>query len=175
MIHIDPSNDPEIAQAGIDFLYRLLPSYVKTLIQQPHAAQEFLFVFGLKALRGRDPLPKFAAADFWVIYLNPSFVVALTYLQSSFLSLTNLDEDLQRSIDTLLEHLGPMIADALIYNISGNAARSELDKVCDPLKKFVARHRSSKAWLENALSSDNFASDRVSDSEKRAFLQKIMK
>lgn len=96
-------------------------------------------------------------------------------MQSSYLSLANLDEDLQKSIDTALEHLGPMIADALIYNISGNAARSELDKVCDPLKKFVARHRSSKAWLENALSSGNFASDRVSDSEKRAFLQKIMK
>ncbi|ELR10445.1 hypothetical protein VC83_00535 [Pseudogymnoascus destructans] len=154
----DPSNDPEIAQAGIDFLYRLLPSHVRILIEQPPTAQEFLFMFALKALRGRDPLPKFAAADFW----------------SSFLSLANLDEDLQRSIDTALEHLGPMIADALVYNISGNAARSELDKVCDPLKKFVARHRSSKAWLENALSSNNFASDRVSDGEKRAFLQKIM-
>ncbi|KFX90214.1 hypothetical protein V490_06567 [Pseudogymnoascus sp. VKM F-3557] len=154
----DPSNDPEISQAGIDFLYRLLPSHVNILIEQPPAAQQFLFMFALKALRGRDPLPKFAAADFW----------------SSFLSLANFEDDLQRSIDTALEHLGPMIADALIYNISGNAARSELDKVCDPLKKFVARHRSSKAWLESALSGDNFVSDRVSDGEKRAFLQKIM-
>lgn len=156
-------------------MYRLLPSHVRILIEQPPAAQEFLFLFALKALRGRDPLPKFASADFWVRYTNPLLVLVLTYLKSSFLSLANLDEDLQRSIDTALEHLGPMIADALVYNISGNAARSELDKVCDPLKKLVSRHRSSKAWLENALSGSNFASDRVSDGEKRAFLQKIMK
>lgn len=77
-IFIDPSNDPEISQAGIDFLYRLLPSHVKILIEQPPAAQEFLFMFALKALRGRDPLPKFAAADFWVSYMNTSVVLVLT-------------------------------------------------------------------------------------------------
>lgn len=63
---IDPSNDPEVAQAGIDFLYRLLPGHVEILIEQPSGAQEFLFMFALMAFRGRDPLPKFAAADFWV-------------------------------------------------------------------------------------------------------------
>jgi hypothetical protein len=70
LILLDPSNDPEISQAGIDFLYRLLPSHVNILIEQPPAAQQFLFMFALKALRGRDPLPKFAAADFWVRYMN---------------------------------------------------------------------------------------------------------
>jgi hypothetical protein len=99
----------------------------------------------------------------------------LTRLQSSFLSLAQLTEDLQRSVDIALEQLGPMIADAFIYNISGNAARSELDKVCDPLKKFVTRHLSSKSWLENALFSENFTSYRVSEGDKRVFLQKLMK
>lgn len=78
LILIDPSNDPEISQAGIDFLYRLLPSHVKILIEQPPGTQEFLFMFALKALRGRDPLPKFAAADFWVSYMNTSAVLVLT-------------------------------------------------------------------------------------------------
>jgi hypothetical protein len=66
LIGADPSNDPEIAQTGIDFLHRLLPTQAKILLGQPSPALEFLFIFVLKALRGRDPLPKFAAADFWV-------------------------------------------------------------------------------------------------------------
>lgn len=66
LIGVDPSNDPEIAQAGIDFLHRLLSTQAKILLGQPSPALEFLFIFVLKALRGRDPLPKFAAADFWV-------------------------------------------------------------------------------------------------------------
>ena len=68
-----------------------------------------------------------------------------------------------------------MIAAAVVYNISGNAARSELDKVCDPLRKLVVRHLAAKSWLQSALFSDNFASDRVKDAEKTAFLQKIIK
>lgn len=68
-----------------------------------------------------------------------------------------------------------MIAAAMVYNISGNAARSELDKVCDPLRKLVVRHLAAKSWIQAALFSDNFASDRVKDTEKTAFLQKLVK
>lgn len=68
-----------------------------------------------------------------------------------------------------------MIAAAMVFNISGNAARSELDKVCDPLRKLVVRHPAAKSWIQGALFSDNFASDRVKDTEKTAFLQKLIK
>src|SRR6187402_2865555 len=62
----EPSNDPEIAQNGIDFLSRLIPTYIGTLLTTEPSSLEFLFVFILKALTGSDPLPKIAAADFWV-------------------------------------------------------------------------------------------------------------
>lgn len=75
----------------------------------------------------------------------------------------------------MLEQLGPLIANALIYNISGNAARSELDKICDPLKKLIIRHVAAKAWLRNALSSESFTSNKVSENDKNVFFQKIMK
>jgi hypothetical protein len=65
---------------------------------------------------------------------------------------------MQAAIDNVLQHLGPMLAEALIYNIGGQAARSELDKLSDPLKKLVTRQVRSKSWLEAALSGNSFPS-----------------
>lgn len=63
----ESSNDPEIAQAGIEFMQRLVSRFPKVLMNhQPVASLEFLFMFALGALGGSDPLPKAAAAEFWV-------------------------------------------------------------------------------------------------------------
>lgn len=63
----EPAEDPEIAQTSIEFLHRLLPKYPQILLShQPSSSLEYLFVFVLKALAGTEPLPKGAAAEFWV-------------------------------------------------------------------------------------------------------------
>jgi hypothetical protein len=170
-------NDPEIAQVGIDFLYRLLPAHVNIILEQQSSEAEYAFMFILKALSGRDPLPKFAAADFWVRILADFQTCKASLLilgQATFLTMTDFPEELEVPVRRVLEQLGPALAAALVYNISGNAARSELDKLCDPLKKLVGQVR-AKAWLEGALFSDNFTSDKVSETEKRVFLQKLLK
>lgn len=82
---------------------------------------------------------------------------------------------MQTAIESVLQHLGPMLAEALIYNISGHASRSELEKLFDPLKKLVTRQVRSKSWFEAALLGDNFPSDKVTVKERGVFLQKIMK
>jgi hypothetical protein len=67
----EPGNDPEITQNGIEFLQRLLPKYSQILMgHQPSSSLEYIFMFTLKALAGSDPLPKQAAADFWVRFLS---------------------------------------------------------------------------------------------------------
>ncbi|TVY44332.1 Importin beta-like protein [Lachnellula occidentalis] len=156
----EPSNDPEIAQNGIDFLARLLPKYLKTLMHhQPSSSLEFLFVYTLKALTGNDPLPKMAAADFF----------------ATFIGLPSQPDELQESMSNAIEHLGPMLAEALIFNIGGHAARSELDKLSEPLKKLVLRQAHSKKWIEAALLGSNFPSQKVTAKEKSVFAQKIAK
>jgi hypothetical protein len=35
-------------------------------MSQPASALEFLFTFAMKLLEGNEPLPKAAAAEFWV-------------------------------------------------------------------------------------------------------------
>ena len=74
-----------------------------------------------------------------------------------------------------MEHLGPLIARSLMQNIGGNASRSELDKLSDPLKKLVVNQVHSQRWLEAALFDDSFPSTQVSREEKTMFLKKIIK
>jgi hypothetical protein len=72
-------------------------------------------------------------------------------------------------------HLGPSLAQALVYNISGNAARSELDKVSDPLKRLVARQVHAKSWLQSAFIEKDQIGDKTNGTDKRVTLQKIIK
>lgn len=71
--------------------------------------------------------------------------------------------------------MGPLIARALIYNISGHAARSDLDKLCEPLKKLITRQISSKSWLEAALQQVQPVGRVPEDADKRVLLQKLMR
>lgn len=67
-----------------------------------------------------------------------------------------------------------MLAQALIYNLGGHCARSEIDKLCEPLKKLVVRQVNAKAWIEAALLDPRFPSENVDEKDKQVFLQKIM-
>ncbi|KAI9746575.1 MAG: hypothetical protein M1818_000288 [Claussenomyces sp. TS43310] len=155
----EPANDPEIAQVGIDFIHRSLTRHIHMLLDQPSVLLEYFFMFSLKAITGRDPLPKAAAADFW----------------SSFVSETSLIEPIQARLNMSMEQVGPFLAQALIYNVSGNAARSELDKIAEPLKRLVARQVRAKSWLENALFHLTDQDNKASENERRIFLQKLIK
>ena len=73
-----------------------------------------------------------------------------------------------------MEHLGPLVTQSLVQNIGGNASRSELDKLSEPLKKLVQQLH-SKAWLEQALFSEAFPSSYVSPEDKAIFLRKIIR
>ncbi|KAI4213709.1 MAG: hypothetical protein LQ351_003675 [Letrouitia transgressa] len=70
---------------------------------------------------------------------------------------------------------GPRFCHALIQEIGGEASRSELDTLAEPLKKMVFAQVSAKAWLSNALLSNDFPSQKIGDNEKRLWLEKIMK
>ena len=69
---------------------------------------------------------------------------------------------------------GPQLCHALIRNISGEAARSDLDTISLPLKKLVFAQPRAKRWLSEALNSASFVSDKVNSTEKRVWLEKAM-
>lgn len=78
-------------------------------------------------------------------------------------------------VDGVMMEYGPLLSQALMRNIGGEAARSELDVIAEPLKKMIFKHPNAKAWLNEALFSDAFPSQSVGPEEKRIWLQKVMK
>ncbi|KAI0127513.1 armadillo-type protein [Xylariales sp. AK1849] len=155
----EPENDPELAQHGIEFVQKAMTKSPSVFIQlQPTSSLEYLFMFAIKLLNGSEPLPKTASAEFW----------------TSFITLKASDQSAQTAIDSAMGHLGPVVAQSLILNIGGNAARSDLDKLSDPLKKLIVQHVNARHWLEAALNDASFPSDKVSHDDKALFLKKVV-
>ncbi|KIH92944.1 importin [Sporothrix brasiliensis 5110] len=156
----EPDADTELTQRGIEFIDRVMQKNAAALLQvEPSSQLEFFFMFTLKVLDGREPLPKGASADFW----------------TTFLTLRLDDPSLKAIVSNAMEHLGPLLAQSLINNIGGNASRSELDKLGEPLKKMVVQHVRANTWLEHALMSPSFPSDKVTASDRAFFLKKIIR
>ncbi|CAK7212381.1 member of the karyopherin-beta [Sporothrix bragantina] len=154
----EPNADTELAQRGIEFIDSVLGKSLGALLcVEPSSQLEFFFMFTLKVLDGREPLPKAAACDFW----------------TTFLTLKPDDPSLKAIVTNAMEALGPLLAKALVFNIGGNASRSELDKLCEPLKKLVVQHMMASSWLGQALMDPAFPSDRVTTSDKNFFLKKM--
>ncbi|KAK4227944.1 putative importin [Podospora fimiseda] len=157
-----PENDTEISQNGICFVDKVMAKYPDVLFQLSSPQLEFFFLYTIKVLQGKEPLPKSASADFW----------------SNFISLKPEDPSLAATVSSAMTHLGPLIAQTLVSNIGGNAARSELDKLSEPLKKLVTQQVQAQQWLEAALSDESGgvfpAGERVSLSERWAFVKKVI-
>ena len=85
------------------------------------------------------------------------------------------DPVLQTQYDKIVGLVGPPVADALIINVGGNASRSELDLIAEPLKKLVTKHPMVRQWIESTLFGPNFPSDKVGPAEKRKFLSQIIR
>jgi hypothetical protein len=74
-----------------------------------------------------------------------------------------------------MDMLGPLLAQSLARNIGGNALRSELDRLCEPLRKLVSRYPAAKEWLQSGLDHPSFPSQKVDAEQKSLFVKKIIR
>jgi len=74
-----------------------------------------------------------------------------------------------------MHELGPLLMLSLMRNIGGNALRSELDKLSEPLKRLVSLYPMSQTWMRGALFHPHFPSLNVSDEAKLTFMRKIIR
>lgn len=162
----DPESDMELTKNAIEFVQRLISGRPDILFQlQPSSMIESFFMYCLRVLDGSDAIPKAAAAEFWTTFIT---------LKTKD-PLEGANQAVQDAIAGAMEHLGPLVSRSLIFNVGGNAARSELDRLCDPLKKLVVNQVHAQGWLERALFAEDFPSTKVSAEEKTVFLRKIIK
>ncbi|KEY67281.1 hypothetical protein S7711_04534, partial [Stachybotrys chartarum IBT 7711] len=155
----NPEADPELTQNCIDFVTRILAKRPASLLHlQPPDAAEFFFYYTLQVLDGKEPLPKAAAAEFWAVFVN----------------LKNEDVGGADTLRQAMDMLGPLLSQSLARNIGGNASRSELDKLSEPLKRLVSRYPQSKDWISSGLVHSSFPSDKVTDEQKSLFVKKLV-
>ncbi|KAG7140255.1 hypothetical protein HYQ45_002957 [Verticillium longisporum] len=79
-----------------------------------------------------------------------------------------------RAAETATAQLGPLLARSLIKNIGGGGARSELDKLSEPLKKMISQHSKSRSWLGDALRDEHCVGYQVTQQDREAFLKKVI-
>lgn len=82
---------------------------------------------------------------------------------------------LKGEVSQAMATLGPLLCQCIARNVGGNAARSELDKVAEPLKRMVSRYPETKLWLELGLNHPSFPSSKVTLEQKSMFLKKIIR
>ena len=95
-------------------------------------------------------------------------------LQASFLETRNHSAEDTATRYFVMQQYGSQVCDVLVRQIGGEAQRSELEILAEPLKKLVFSQPMAKQWLTTALESSTFPSTKVSLEERRFWLQKVM-
>ena len=91
------------------------------------------------------------------------------------MSLRNATTEIQEGCLHVMNTLGPLLGQTLARNIGGNASRSELDKLSEPIKKLVSHYPSAKDWLGSGLEDPTFPSSKVTSEQKSLFVKKLIR
>jgi hypothetical protein len=179
-----PESDTELTQNGIDFVGRVLQKApALLLLSSPSEPIEFFFVFTLEVLVGKEPLPKAAAADFWVSYITGNYRsgsfkakgILIVDGQTNLVGFRSELQNVQDAAKSMMQTLGPMLCQALAKNINGHASRSELGKLSEPVKKLVTCYPQSKGWLDTAFARPESTGASISAEERSLFVKKIIR
>lgn len=158
--------DPEVANSCIDFLTRLLPKYHKVLfmltsppetnkgeaisgLPQRPPVLEAILNFTILSLRATDPLPLRSACQFWATVLT---------LPGS------ANSNQPGTVYNVIKDCLPALCRILITQIAGICQRSDLEHLCEVLRKIVFKHQlQARPHLMDALS--RLGTDEISRSQ----------
>ena len=79
------------------------------------------------------------------------------------------------AIEACLTEYGPSLVEILVAQIGGEASRSELDDLCEPLKALAFRGGPFQAQLRQAVASLPVPANRVSASAKNVLSEQVMR
>lgn len=81
-----------------------------------------------------------------------------------------LQHDASRNLAECIQHYGPRFVTTLLRLLGGGAARSEVDSVCEPLKKLVAR----QGVVGAGLLRETAARESGGDEKVRRFVEQVI-
>jgi hypothetical protein len=140
-------SDHDFTYASLDFFVRLLPKWGGRLFSIPHFEDSFqiLFEFALAALENPDTLPRRSSASFW----------AALFEISGYPTVTALSATASSTLLALVQQYSPRFTAVLVRLLGGECARSELDVLSEPLRKFVSKQTQlARGLLREAVKED---------------------
>ncbi|KAL8913434.1 MAG: hypothetical protein Q9171_001727 [Xanthocarpia ochracea] len=155
----NPANEPEVCSSCITLASKYVPHYLHIFLD-PRYRDHFInfILLTIHSMQCQEIMPRRSAGFFW----------------TSLFVRYDLKADVQELVDSILAQYGPQVTQAIINNIGGDAARSELENWTNPLRQMVSTEVRSRQWISEALSSRNFPSTKVDDAQKKLFLEQVM-
>lgn len=150
-------NDPAVAMGCIDVLSRMMPYYTLVLFSTMVPAT---LDFTLSAIEGADTLPKRSACEYWNKFIKPQTAP--------------ISQDVQQQMNQIMEMYGPRFVACLMRQIGGQAQRSDLDFLCEPLKALLLHQRNVQKWLQEGIASDSLQNPNVSSDDRQKFLRQLV-
>ena len=162
--------DPETANAGIDFLTRLLPRYYTILfslteplptptVPESQGTPIFALIlnFTIQALARSEPLVLRSASAFWVRLID----------------LRGESAEETAALDQVLDHFVPPLCDTAMAQIQGRCARSDLTFLSDVLRR-IAFKKMQVARASMTASLSVIDEQVLPEQEKSRFISSII-
>lgn len=137
-----PNNN--FASSSLDFLSRLMSKWgvVWFGLDDSEGTATVAFETGLIVMADSDTLPRRSAASFFAAFADFTVPEALTAF----------DPEVTARVSNVLHQFGPRILSLVLRLLGGECARSEIDSLTEPLKKFVQKQLMlTKAVLREAV------------------------
>lgn len=154
-----PSQDPGVAMACIDVLNRMMPRYCQVLFGRLNPA---IIDFTLEGINGNNTFTKRSACDFWCKMIKP---------QTSTIS-----NEVRERIKEIMSAYGPKFTCSIISQIGGNALRSDLEFICEPLKALLLHQPGVQGWLQQAILGETFPAvdANVGQQQRNLFFRQVI-
>lgn len=154
-----PRNDPEISESCIELLQKFINTNAAIFSAEQPDVLKGMFDFSVECIRSPEVLPKRAACQLWkdIFELSGS-------TKSAF----------QSTGQDIVNHFGPAVTDALIYNVCGEVDGTSLEWITQPLRKCINSDRNAKTNITNALAAQPLIARVGGDPELQGVVRKFI-
>jgi hypothetical protein len=154
-----PRNDPEIAVGCIDLIKKFVNKDARIFSIEDPEVLEGMFQFSIECIRAPDVLPKRASAELWRDIFSLCAATKSPY---------------QGIAQNIVQHFGPAVTSALMYNLCGEVDQSSLEHILVPVRRLINVDRNARTYITNALARQPLLIQAKDDAELAGVVQRLI-
>ncbi|KAF2184720.1 ARM repeat-containing protein [Zopfia rhizophila CBS 207.26] len=159
-----PRNDPEVSVGCIEVIQKFINTNASILTSQTADVLKGMFDFSIECLKSPEVLPKRAAAQLWKDIFELS---------------GNVKSGDRATGQDIVEHFGPAVTWALLWNVCGEVDGTSLEHINLPLRKMILSDKNARLNITNALAEQplimKVKEDPATEGILRKFVESLMR